>query len=139
LDTILLSAEAALRRNAAPALRLGELLLVVRADTRDVTLGEERLRSALESRPDRFRVLDPWRGPWRFVGPSHSGEPWVVVVGDPGDRDARAANSPAHTLRESVRWLGLTVDQGSHREVGRWHAIAVAEPGAREMVRRRAA
>jgi hypothetical protein len=139
LDAILASAETALRRNSAPALRLGELLYMVRADTRDVTLDSGRLRAALEGRPDRFRVLDPWRGPWRSVGPTQSGEPWVVVVGDPGDWDGGAAAGAERTLRESVRWLALTVDAGSLRDVGRWHAIAVAEPAARAMVRRKAA
>jgi hypothetical protein len=42
-------------------------------------------------------------------------------------------------LRESVRWIGRSVDGRSTLEVGRWYAIALAEREARRALARRAA
>jgi len=138
MDAMLNAAEAALRRAAGPALRLAALWRQLRDERRDGGLDLARLRIALESRPDRFRVLDPWRGPWRSLAPREGSDPWVVVVGDPGDRDGAPATA-VRRLRESVRWLGVTLDAGSVREVGRWHAMVVAEEEARATLDRRAA
>lgn len=145
MDALVRSAESVLRSHAAPALRLGELLRHVRVDTGLRTLAPDRLRAALEARPDRFRVLDPWRGPWRFVRRASAGapggEPWVVVVGDPGDQGAARAATPTpdRRLRATVRWLGLSVDADSGRAISRWHGIAVAESSARDVLTRKAA
>lgn len=137
MDRLLLAAEAALRHHAAPALRLTELLRQVRLRLGAITPDTEGLRRALQSRPDRFRVLDPWRGPWRHVARdpalAPAGDPWVVVVGDPGDdgADCYAGTSDdlsrtQERLRASVRWLGTRLDGGTSRAVARFHVIAVA-------------
>lgn len=145
MDALVNAAESVLRRHAAPALRLTELLQLVRAETGIGTLDALRLRSTLETHPDRFRLLDPWRGPWRFirrVSDAHTpAEPWVVVVGDPGDQGAPepASRDVEQRLRASVRWLGLTLDAGSSRAVARWHAMVLEESGARASLRRKAA
>ncbi|MEJ2206429.1 MAG: hypothetical protein P8170_20245 [Gemmatimonadota bacterium] len=136
MESILEAAEAALRQDGAPALRLSELLALVRARTRQLALRADALRRALESDPQRFRVLDPWRGPWSHLGPvdlpTVIREPWVLVVGDPGGHDARQESTGSQRrLRESVRWLGLAVDPLSPREVARWHALALAERSTR--------
>lgn len=137
MEALVRSAETILRSQSAPALRLTELVERVRADTGMRTLDADRLRSALELRPDRFRLLDPWRGPWRFVREGDSStdvvEPWVVVVGDPGAGAGAHAERPdvARRLSASVRWLGMSVDERSRRALTRWHRMVVAERAAR--------
>jgi len=145
MDALVCAAEATLRRHAAPALRLSQLLGHVRADTGLRTLDADRLRSVLETRPDRFRILDPWRGPWRFVHRGSTAErgndPWVVVVGDPGDEGGvqEGRPRPDRRLSTSVRWLALTLDATSGRTVCRWHGIAIASDAACTALRGRAA
>jgi hypothetical protein len=145
MDALVRSAENVLRRHAAPALRLSELLGHVRSETGLRTLDAGRLRGVLETRPDRFRLLDPWRGPWRFVRRgSTTGrgvDPWVVVVGDPGDEGGAREGRPRpdRRLSASVRWLALTLDATSGRTVSRWHGIAVASDAARTALARKAA
>jgi hypothetical protein len=132
MESILEAAEAALRQDGAPALRLSELLGLVRARTRQLGLRADSLRRVLESDTKRFRVLDPWRGPWRHLEPrdipTEVCDPWVLVVGDPGGDDARhGSGGPERRMGESVRWLGLGIDPLSLREVSRWHCMALTE------------
>ncbi len=141
MEHILSAAEQVLRNSGAPALRLSALLdeLVTTTGTR--MLDGPRLRSLLEARPDRFRILDPWRGPWRFVNrrAETSSDPWVVVVRDLGDGPGVAADPRViRRVRESVRWLGLTLDARSPRQVSRWEGL-VLEGLAAERAFRRAA
>jgi hypothetical protein len=142
MEHVLSAAEQILRASGAPALRLTALLDELRATTGERSLQAPRLRSLLEGRPDRFRVLDPWRGPWRPVARLEAaarGEPWVVAVRDGGDATGAYA-SPRLTrrLRECVRWLGLDLDIASVRRVVRWQAL-VLEGLAAERALRRAA
>ncbi|HUF76873.1 MAG TPA: hypothetical protein VMM35_11375 [Longimicrobiales bacterium] len=142
MNPIVACAESALRQHPHPALRLSELVELV-AEQLDRTLDEARLRSALESYPDRFRLLDPWRGPWRatLAGSCDelaSHDVWVVAVMDPTQPPIHAGTA-ALKLRESVRWLGRGIDPRSPREVSRWYAIALAERAIREAVVKRAA
>ncbi len=133
-------AEDALRAHQHPALRLSELVDLV-AERIDRGLDAARLRVLLEEHPERFRVLDPWCGPWRLPtqerGLARPGDAWVVIVTDPGDPPDTSPT--ALRLRESVRWLGRGVDPRSPTEVSRWYAIVLAERAAREAVARRAA
>ncbi len=131
MDPYLQAAERALRRSSAPALHLTELLHQVRAETRDLSLDASRLATALHTRPDLFRVLDPWRGPWRFLRDPESSsrpaelDPWVVVVSDPAEGDGRGR--PAiHLMRASVRWLARDIDPRSGCALARWSALALA-------------
>jgi len=145
MDALLRSAENVLRRHAAPALRLSELLGHVRSDTGLRTLDAGRLRGVLETRPDRFRLLDPWRGPWRFVREGSTtgrgSDPWVVVVGDPGHEGGTEEGRPRpdRRLSASVRWLAVSLDPTSGRTVSRWHSIAVASGAACTALARKAA
>ena len=140
MNAILVQAEAALRDHPDPALRIGELLELVRGSDR--TMSAARLRALLEDHPTVFRVFEPWRGPWRRrddrrAAPTGEEEAWVVLVSDPtGGRD-----NPAHLtrLRESVRWLSRGVDPRSASDLGRWHAIVLAERAIRRKVGRDAA
>ncbi len=133
-------AENALCAHPHPALRLSELVDLVRERV-DRGLDAARLRVVLEEHPERFRVLDPWCGPWRLRaqegGLTLPGEAWVVIITDPGDPPDTPRT--ALRLRESVRWLGRGVDPRSSTEVSRWYAIVLAERAAREAVARRAA
>jgi hypothetical protein len=134
-------AEGALREHTHPALRLRELVdLVIRRVDRSVD--GRRLRAILEAYPDRFRILDPWRGPWRSVlGADADGalacDVWVIAVAAP-DRPPEGPPVAAK-LRETVRWIGRGIDPRSQREVSRWYAIALAERALREAVTKRAA
>ena len=130
MNPIALCAEQELRAHTHPALRLFELLDLV-AERIDRSLDAARLRAVLEEHPDRFRVLEPWCGPWRPGAADRGRRP------DPGDPPE--APRTALKLRESVRWLGRGVDPRSSIEVSRWYAIVLAERAAREAVVRRAA
>lgn len=135
MNPIAVYAENTLRRHAHPALRLGELVDMV-GERVDRSLDAARLRAILEGYPDRFRILDPWRGPWRTETEPQS-DVWVVAIGEPGGPPPGAP--AALKLRESVRWLGRGIDPRSRTDVSRWYAIALAERAVREAVARRAA
>lgn len=142
MNPIAVCAESTLRQHPHPALRLSELVALVAARV-DRTLDESRLRSILDRYPDRFRLLDPWRGPWRAVLPEGSdeapaGDVWVVAVVDP-TQPPDHPGAVALKLRESVRWLGRGIDPRSCHEVSRWYAIALSERAVREAIVRRAA
>jgi hypothetical protein len=108
-----------LARHPAPALPLDELVEQVRDG--GTVVGPEVLLRALEARPDLFRVLDPWRGPWRCASPRSraSAGPrwprWVVGLG-PYPRGAGAGGR----LKSSLAWLGRTVDERSVLDLVRW-------------------
>lgn len=143
MNAIAACAESALRHHVHPALRLSELLEVV-AERVDRTLDVARLRATLEAHPDRFRILDPWQGPWRTVlrdaarNPRKAIDVWVVVLSDPDDPPSGEGGALIK-LRESVRWLGRGIDPRSRTDVSRWYAIALAERAVRESVAKRAA
>lgn len=141
MNPIAAFADSTLRQHPHPALRLRELVALV-AERVDRTLDCARLRAVLEGYPERFRILDPWRGPWRSARVPSGDEPpqldvWVVAVAEPGDPPGGAPS--AVKLRESVRWLGRGIDPRSPSDVGRWYAIALSERAVREAVLRRAA
>jgi len=136
MDSCLVAAEAALRRSAAPALRLGDLLRHVRSDTRDPSLDRERLLRGLRTHPDLFRILDPWRGPWRFIrepdawGGDPQLDPWVLTVSDPAGGDG-AGRPAVRRMRSCVRWLATGVDTRSPRALAHWSRLALAADEAR--------
>ena len=127
MEHILSAAEQILRNSGAPALRLGLLAAELRGALGGAALDAARLRTLLEGHPDRFRVLDPWRGPWRLIGEAHppgQAEPWVVAVRDLGDTAGCDGGWPlSRRVRESVRWLALNVDPCSPRSILRWQGI----------------
>lgn len=140
MNPIVLHAEQALRAHTHPALRLSELVELIAARV-DRGLDTRRLRAVLEEHPERFRLLEPWAGPWRSDGPTRRPRPhddaWVVVVTDP-DHPPDTPRS-ALKLRESVRWLARGIDGRSAVDVSRWYAIVLSERAVREAVARRAA
>lgn len=146
MNPIAVRAEHALGQHAHSALRLSELVELI-GEGIDRALDAHRLRAILEGHPDRFRILDPWRGPWRTLeapegGPKGAGAPrldvWVVGIDYPIDRPD-APRGASQKLRESVRWLGRGIDPRSPSEVSRWYGIALAERAVRVAVARPAA
>ncbi|MEQ1857459.1 MAG: hypothetical protein ABL963_13455 [Longimicrobiales bacterium] len=133
-------AETALRHHVDPALRLRELVELVAVHV-DLTLDAARLRGILESYPEHFRLLDPWRGRWEARTARDPEEPdpgidvWVIGVSEGAPPPG---TSPALRLRESVRWLARGVDPRSPSDVGRWYAIVLAERAVRHATRRAA-
>lgn len=142
MENVLSTAEQILRASGAPALRLGSLLSELRLVPGGSLLDAPRLQGILEAHPHRFRVLDPWRGPWRPVGEVPRGaprDPWVVAVRDQGDGSGvTAAAGLGRKVRESVRWLGLTLDPTSPRRVIRWQALVAEGERAQRSLRRAA-
>jgi hypothetical protein len=124
METLAERAAQSLIRHPAPALPIDELSEQVRGG--GAAVGAGVLLRALEARPDLFRVLDPWRGPWRSVtrpdarraersALETAGARWVVPLGRATlDRDASAR------LKASVVHLGRTLDERSVTDLVRW-------------------
>jgi hypothetical protein len=142
MDPIVSCAEQTLRGSAHPALLLSELLEAV-AERVDRGLDAARLRGMLEAHPERFRILEPWRGVAQagaggLLAREGTGDAWVVAITPPDvppDGDTPAAIS----LRESVRWLARGVDTRSGMDMARWYSIAMSERAVRQALLRRAA
>lgn len=122
METLADRAARALARHPAPALPLDELLRQVRSG--GAAVGPDVLLRALAARPDRFRLLDPWRGAWRSAERSARGRrdphpsaatPWVVGLGASGGERGAGAR-----LRASLSHLGRTVDERSVTDLMRW-------------------
>lgn len=102
----------ALSRLPVPALPLDQLVQLLRQSGAVAT--PDVLRRALEGRPDLFRILDPWRGPWRRSG-SGVRSRWIVAR-------TRERMSPGteDRLLSSLTQLAATVDEGSVADLTRW-------------------
>lgn len=142
MDPIASLAERTLLESTHPALKLSELLESV-AEVLDRSLDAPRLRAILGRHPDRFRLLEPWRGRWAplatsAASPDRPDETWVVAIAQP-DGPPDGSTPAALKLRESVRWLARGVDPRSDVAVSRWYAIALSERGVRPALSRRAA
>lgn len=96
-----------------PALPLDDLVQRLRQAGSVVT--PEVLLRAVESCPGRFRVLDPWRGPWRRAESRDVGSVWVL------SRERRAfAPGVEGRLQSSLAQIGATVDESSVGDLARW-------------------
>ena len=116
MQTLVERAAQSLAHHPAPALPLAELVhLVMEGGT---VVGPDVLLRALKARPDLFRVLNPWRGPWRSASPRAGGQPrgpWVVGLGRACESGGTAAR-----LKASLAHLGRTVDERSATDLVRW-------------------
>jgi hypothetical protein len=141
MDPIIECAERILLEHPYPALRLTELHELL-AEQFDRGLEQSRLRGMLEEYPKVFRVLDPWRGPWRSSeqprAARYTEDPWVIIVTHLDGAD-HAQRPTALTLRESVRWLAHDIDTRSAYEVSRWYAIVLAARRAHSVIKKKAA
>lgn len=123
METLAQRAAQSLAHHSSPALPLQELTEVVRSG--GGVVGASVLLRALQERPDLFRLLDPWRGPWRANAVRHSGrgmgepaaapvgERWVVPLGQSTRYPAR---DPLGRLKASMIHLGRTLDERSMTE-----------------------
>ena len=129
-----------LARNPAPALPLSRLRRLVRNGGMPVS--DASLLRALTVGGDRFRVVDPWRGPrrelrghrragprarWRDDAPPTPSAPatptllerrWVLA--DPRLPEDVADRGALLRLRRTVAHLGWRLDDGSPRQAARW-------------------
>jgi hypothetical protein len=132
-------AAAALRQHPHPALRLDELLTLV-ADRLDRNLTRERLRAILEDHPGEFRIIGASVGTWdtspECDAMTRRCGPWVLSIApEPGGTEPP---HPVPALRESVRWVGRTIDGRSRMDIGRWDGLAMSERATMRALQRRA-
>ena len=114
--TIAERAAQSLAEHRPPALPLDQLVHQVKDG--GAAVGPDILLRALEARPDLFRVLNPWRGPWRSVSRRAAGRAravWVV-----GLARGRESGGTAARLKASLAHLGWTVDEQSVTDLARW-------------------
>jgi hypothetical protein len=111
-----------MNRSSTPALPLPRLVDAIAEETAGLMADPERILAEIRSRPDLFRVLDPFFGPWRRATvepgetPPWSPDTWVLGL-SPGTRE----NSPVRArTAESLRYLGRRVDEDSATAVAHW-------------------
>ncbi len=109
-------------RSSAPALPLPRLVDAIAEETAGLVADTERILREIRMRPDLFRVLDPFIGPWRRATarpgetPPWSPDTWVLGLA-PGTRES----SPVRArTAESLRYLGRRVDENSATAVAHW-------------------
>ena len=96
MQAILHYAEEILRQHPAPAMELGELHRRLRQLWPAGTSCCDSLRRILTNSPDRFRVVDPWCGPWIHDSNRDSSDTeGVVVIGPDGTVWLRAGGDNA--------------------------------------------
>ncbi len=120
-----------LARTPARALAISHLSLLIGQESGGGAVEEEFVLRALRSRPELFRLLDPWRGPWlmfRRTGAAAStltshplvstrDDPWVLLLEPPTDSEL----GPALRMRqESTVAAGRSVDEHSVTALARW-------------------
>lgn len=115
----------------SPALPLHELRQMVGGS--GVAVTENVLLQALDRARSRFRVLDPWRGPWRSLirpgrrsGPPPDDplpdtlalEPWVMTAPDAAGIDGES--TVLGRMRGTLVHLGWVLDEQSPVDMARW-------------------
>ena len=133
MHPIALAAERILHDHPSPALRVGEILPYV-AERVDRTLTARRLEAVLSEHPQRFRILDPWVGPWRQITDPHARDAWIVLVHEatPSGRPDSPRPQLLSTLRESIRWLARSIDSDSPSDVWRCCTMLSEERAVRD-------
>lgn len=134
METLADRAHRAALSHPVPALSLAELIRLLREEGCPVTTSA--LIRALETEPDRFRLLRPWRGTLAVLRDGR-GDPeaahgvedeiLVVVCGVGNETD------PLGQIRRSLAVLGRELDEQSEIDRSRWLAMvrdAAALPAA---------
>ena len=111
-----------MNRSPTPAIPLPRLVDAITEETAGLVADAERILREIRMRPDLFRVLDPFIGPWRRVTakpgetPPWSPDTWVLGL-TPCTRES----SPVWArTAESLRYLGRRVDENSATAVAHW-------------------
>lgn len=113
-----------LRRQPVPALPIDELCDLVRREAPGRVFTPEVVALQLRVRPDLFRVVDPWKGPWSPVNGSGGppiGPSWVIPVErhePPGE-----PRGPGRIVWDSLACLGEALDEESPTALARWLRI----------------
>jgi len=101
----------------------------------------------IRARPELFRIVEPWRGPWRRFLDGEDGDatsyrnaledaglpsaPWIVGR-SVGAGDGGGGAVWERRLRSSLLLLGRRVDPGSTRRLSRWVLLLREERTLRE-------
>jgi hypothetical protein len=104
-----------------PALPFPTLARLLREEGCPVT--PSALLSALHLEPERFRMLDPWRGPLSALGGTSGAREGTRGAGDRllvVATHGRAGEGASERLRRDLVVLGRLLDEGSVLERSRW-------------------
>lgn len=115
----------------ARTLPLSQLSHLIEREVGWARVGHESVIQAVQARPNLFRLLNPWRGPWRGSGRTGSkgststssplagvaDEPWVLLLEPPTDSELEP---PLRMLQESMLAAGRRVDERSVTALARW-------------------
>ena len=138
-----------LGRTPARALPISHLSQLIGQDADGAGVGQELVAQAVRARPNLFRMLDPWRGPWRVSGrrgsPDGSAftssqlggvadEPWVLLLEPPTDSEL---DPPLRILQESTLAAGRRVDEHSVTALARWLRMSLEVADAASSLQRR--
>lgn len=135
MDALADRAARAAHRHPAAALPVPELARLVQESGARVS--DEVLLRALLADPARFRIVDPWRGPWSRlrrgdVRGRRRGRPHDLVDGPrvvPESGGSSWTPGPAAPalarMRQTLIRLGWTVDDASPTDLARWHRLVL--------------
>jgi hypothetical protein len=141
MDALVDRATRAASRHPSPALRVPELARMVQGSGARVP--DAVLLRALLAEPGRFRLIDPWRGPWstlledrRGGWPDHAfpnpGRPRTLVDGPrlvPEAGETHWTPGPGSAaldrMRRTMIRLGWRIDDASHVDLARWHRLVL--------------
>ena len=137
-----------LARTPARTLPISRLTILMGQEAGGAPLEDDLVVRALRSRPELFRLLDPWRGPWRMLRragarastlTSHplggtSDDPWVLLLEPPTDSEL---DPPLRMLQESTLAAGRSVDEHSVTALARWLRMTLEEADVAPALRRR--
>lgn len=137
-----------LARTPARTLPISHLSDLIQQETGGAGVERELVVQAVRARPNLFRMLDPWRGPWRVsgrMGPNASAftssqlggvadEPWVLLLEPPTDS---ALDPPLRMLQESTLAAGRRVDEHSVTALARWLRMSLEVADVASSLQRR--
>lgn len=151
MDTVAERAHRVLARQPTPALSVRELHRLMSGELGGPSPPRELFLHQLRRRPDLFRVLRPWRGPWSGLVAPESGRPgappvvtdlqvdsgaWVVPTGGSGPPEGEP-DSATRTLRATLLAVGRDVDEGSLLALTRWMGMVREGRRVRRWISRR--
>lgn len=159
MDDIADRAARVIARHPAPVLPFSEVGRLVRGS--GVAVTDDILLRSLARDPARFRIVDPWKGPWRGLAPGRGDRtagtfdpsaaaaalggdpsvapgPWVVPEPGPAPWSPRGNHVALRRLREGIVHLGWALDLRSPRDVARWCRLVLEAGRTRERLTRAA-
>lgn len=136
MESLLRSARRILRSHPAPALPFRQLHRLIALERAGPPPDPDLLLERMRTRPASFRIVDPWRGAWSpLTAPAASRaaaayrrrlarrgpalDVWVLSASEEAEAES-GRDRPLARLRETIRWLGRSVDAGSPTALARW-------------------